>query len=47
MDAVLQMPDCTEMTKIVIRKIQDSAADAFYYDIDYKMRKGEDYSLFI
>ena len=47
MDDALQMPDCTEMTKIVIRKILDNEASYFVSDLEYKKRKGEDFTLFI
>ncbi len=47
MDNALLMPECTEMTKIVIRKLQNENASGFISDIDYKKRKGEDYTLFI
>ena len=47
MDDALQMPDCTEMTKIVIRKILDNEESYFVSDLEYKKRKGEDFTLFI
>ena len=32
--------DCTEMTKVSLRKILDDSADYLYSDIEYKAHKG-------
>ena len=39
--------DCTEMTKVSLRKILDDSADYLYSDIEYKAHKGSDYTLYI
>lgn len=39
--------DCTEMTKVSLRKILDDPADYLYSDIEYKAHKGSDYTLYI
>lgn len=44
---VLGRSDCTEMTKVALRKILDEAADYFISDVEYKKHKGENYTLYI
>ncbi len=39
--------DCTEMTKVSLRKILDGSADYFYSDIEYKAHRGADCTLYI
>ena len=39
--------DCTEMTKVALRKILDGSAGYFYSDIEYKAHRGSDYTLYI
>ncbi len=39
--------DCTEMTKVSLRKILDGSAGYFYSDIEYKAHRGSDYTLYI
>ncbi len=39
--------DCTEITKILFRKILDDSTEYFYSDIDHKAHKGTDYTLYI
>lgn len=43
----LTRSDCTEMTKVALRKIADSPGEFFYSDLEYKAHKGENYTLFI
>ncbi len=43
----LSRSDCTEMTKVILRKISEEPASYFYLDSDYKKHKGENYSLYI
>ena len=47
MDDALNMPDCTEMTKIVIRKLKNNEASSFVPDAEYKRRKGDDFALYL
>lgn len=39
--------DCTEMTKVTLRKILDNSADYLRSDMEYKAHKGENYTLYI
>lgn len=39
--------DCTEITKVSLRKILDDSTDYFYSDIEYKIHKGAGYTLYI
>ena len=39
--------DCTEMTKVSLRKTLNDSADYLYSDIEYKAHKGSDYTLYI
>lgn len=39
--------DCTEMTKVSLRKILDNSADYLYSDMEYKAHKGDNYTLYI
>ena len=39
--------DCTEMTKVSLRKILDGSAGYFYSGIEYKAHRGSDYTLYI
>ena len=39
--------DCTEMTKVSLRKVLDGSAGYFYSDIEYKAHRGSDYTLYI
>ncbi|MDE6607243.1 MAG: hypothetical protein K2K54_05745 [Lachnospiraceae bacterium] len=43
----LTRSDCTEMTKVSLRKILNDSADYFYSDIEYKAHKGADYTRYI
>lgn len=43
----LTRTDCTEMTKVSLRKILDASGEYFYSDIEYKAHKGADYTLYI
>ena len=43
----LTRDDCTEMTKVALRKILDTSANYFHSDIEYKKHKGENYTLYI
>lgn len=43
----LTRSDCTEITKVVLRKTLLDSADYFYPDMDYKKHKGDNYSLYI
>ena len=43
----LMRNDCTELTKILLKKVLDDSTDYFYSDIDYKAHKGNDYTLYI
>lgn len=43
----LTRDDCTEMTKVALRKILDASANYFHSDIEYKKHKGENYTLYI
>lgn len=42
----LTRDDCTEMTKVALRKILDVSASYFYSDLEYKKHRGENYTLF-
>lgn len=42
----LTRSDCTEMTKVSLRKILDDSADYFYSDIEYKAHRGADCTLY-
>ncbi len=39
--------DCTEMTKVSLRKVLDNSANYFYSDMEYKAHKGDNYTLYI
>lgn len=39
--------DCTEMTKVSLRKIFNVSADYLYSNLEYKAHKGSDYTLYI
>ena len=43
----LTRDDCTEMTKVVLRKILGEFASYFHSDLEYKKHKGENYTLYI
>ncbi|MDE5588363.1 MAG: NUDIX hydrolase [Acetatifactor sp.] len=43
----LTRSDCTEMTKVALRKILNDSGDYFYSDIEYKKHKGDNYTLYI
>lgn len=43
----LSRSDCTEMTKVALRKIINDAGSCFYSDPEYKKHKGENYTLYI
>ncbi|MBD5135365.1 MAG: NUDIX hydrolase [Lachnospiraceae bacterium] len=43
----LTRSDCTEITKVILRKILNDSADYFYSDIQYKEHKGDNYTLYI
>lgn len=43
----LTRSDCTEITKVIIRKILNDSGDYFYSDIQYKEHKGDNYTLYI
>lgn len=43
----LTRSDCTEMTKVALRKILDDSAEYFHSDLEYKARRGDDYTLYI
>lgn len=43
----LTRSDCTEITKVILRKILNDSAGYFYSDIEYKEHKGENYTLYI
>lgn len=43
----LTRSDCTEITKIVLRKCLDTSSDYFNSDIAYKNHKGNNYTLYI
>ena len=43
----LTRDDCTEMTKVALRKILDTSASYFHSDLEYKKHKGENYTLYI
>lgn len=47
MSEALTRSDCTEMTKVALRKILNDSADYFYSDIEYKKHKGDNYTLYI
>lgn len=42
----LTRDDCTEMTKVALRKILDVSASYFHSDLEYKKHRGENYTLF-
>lgn len=39
--------DCTEMTKVSLRKILHNSADYLHSDMEYKAHKGDNYTLYI
>ena len=43
----LTRSDCTEMTKVALRKILDDSANYFNSDIEYKEHRGDDCTLYI
>lgn len=43
----LTRDDCTEMTKVSLRKCLKDSAEYLYSDIEYKAHKGADYTLYI
>lgn len=43
----LKRSDCTEITKVILRKTLNDAAGYFYSDIEYKEHKGDNYTLYI
>ena len=43
----LTRDDCTEMTKVALRKILDESASYFHLDLEYKKYRGENYTLYI
>lgn len=43
----LNRNDCTEITKVVLRKILNNNGRYFIQDMEYKAHKGNDYSLYI
>ncbi len=43
----LSRRDCTEMTKVTLRKITDDCASCLYSDLEYKKHKGDNYTLYI
>ncbi len=43
----LTRSDCTEMTKVSLRKILDNSADYLRSDMEYKAHKGDNYTLYI
>lgn len=43
----LSRSDCTEMTKVALRKITDDCASCLYSDLEYKKHKGDNYTLYI
>lgn len=43
----LTRSDCTEITKVALRKIQNECAGYFNSDIEYKKHKGNNYTLYI
>lgn len=43
----LTRSDCTEMTKVSLRKILDHSANYFHSDMEYKAHRGNDYTLYI
>lgn len=43
----LKRSDCTEITKVILRKTLNDAGGYFYSDIDYKEHKGDNYTLYI
>ena len=47
MSEALTRDDCTEMTKVALRKIMDDSVNYFYSDIKYKEYKGDNYTLYI
>lgn len=42
----LTRDDCTEMTKVALRKIISSSGNYFCSDLEYKAHRGENYTLF-
>lgn len=44
---VLTRSDCTEITKVALRKCLDTSSDYFKSDIAYKKHKGNNYTLYI
>lgn len=47
MSEALTRDDCTEMTKVALRKILDDSVNYFYSDLKYKEHKGDNYTLYI
>lgn len=43
----LTRSDVTEMTKVALRKIHNGSEGYFYSDMEYKKRRGENYTLYI
>jgi len=43
----LMRSDCTEMTKVSLRKILDNSANYLRSDMEYKAHKGDNYTLYI
>lgn len=43
----LSRSDCTEMTKVALRKILNDPGSYFHSDLAYKKHKGENYTLYI
>lgn len=43
----LMRSDCTEMTKVSLRKLLDNSANYFHSDIEYKAHKGNNYTLYL
>lgn len=47
MSEAINRSDCTEMTKVALRKILDESAGYFNSDMEYKRHKGDNYTLYI
>ena len=45
--AALTRNDCTEMTKVVLRKIMNESAGYFNQDMEYKKHRGDNCALYI
>lgn len=43
----LTRDDCTEMTKVALRKILNASANYFHSDLEYKKHRGENCTLYI